>query len=259
MERIAIIGHGEAARTFIAAGLPVAAAYDIDAARRTGRAAFDDAGAVLAGATLVLSLVTAGAALDATRTCAPLLGKGAYWCDMNSVGPQTKRAAARLVAEAGAIYVDAALLAPVEPARLGVPLLVAGPAAAVARLRAAGFTDVVHAGAEIGRAAAVKLIRSVMVKGIEALTDEMMAAARAAGVVEPVLASLGANWRPKVDYNLERMAVHGVRRAAEMAEAVATLEALGVDPVMTRGTVLRQRRAGAATTGAAPAGTRAAA
>jgi 3-hydroxyisobutyrate dehydrogenase-like beta-hydroxyacid dehydrogenase len=92
------------------------------------------------------------------------------------------------------------------------------------------------------------MIRSVMVKGIEALTAEMMAAATAAGVTDEILASLdtsesAAPWRERAAYNLERMTTHGARRAAEMEEAAKTLLALGVSPVMTRGTVYRQREA----------------
>ena len=92
------------------------------------------------------------------------------------------------------------------------------------------------------------MIRSVMVKGIEALTDEMMQAAEAAGVADEVLASLDASekarpWAEKAAYNRERMATHGARRAAEMEESAKTLAALGVEPVMTRGTVIRQRNA----------------
>jgi 3-hydroxyisobutyrate dehydrogenase-like beta-hydroxyacid dehydrogenase len=140
------------------------------------------------------------------------------------------------------------VLAPVNPARLDVPLLLAGVAAgeAEAALRQLGFTSVRVVSGEIGQASAIKMIRSVMVKGIEALTAEMMLAAHAAGVTDEVLASLDASdkpmsWKDRAAYNLERMTTHGLRRAAEMEESVKTLESLGIEPVMTRGTVLRQR------------------
>jgi hypothetical protein len=89
------------------------------------------------------------------------------------------------------------------------------------------------------------MIRSVMVKGVEALTAEMMLGAQAAGVVEEVLASLDASekprpWAEKAAYNIERMVTHGARRAAEMEESAKTLESLGIAPLMTRGTVARQ-------------------
>ena len=92
------------------------------------------------------------------------------------------------------------------------------------------------------------MIRSVMVKGLEALSDEMIAAAQAAGVAEEVLASLDASWREeswrdRVAYNLERMETHGIRRAEEMEQAVLTLRDLGVYPLMTQATIVRQRAA----------------
>lgn len=206
--------------------------------------------AALAEGTLILSLVTADQAFRAAQDYAPFVLPNALWCDMNSVAPDTKRAAARIIEAAGGRYVDVAVLAPVVPAGLGVPLLVSGNAAteAHAHLLEAGFTNVRIAGREVGQASAIKMIRSVMVKGIEALTDEMIAAAEAAGVTDEVLASLDASekpwpWSERVAYNLERMRIHGARRAAEMEESAKTLLALGVNPVMTRGTILRQREA----------------
>ncbi|WP_225206097.1 NAD(P)-dependent oxidoreductase [Novosphingobium huizhouense] len=252
---IALIGFGEAGRTFAqAAGWGARArAFDIEPARR---ADMERAGVVasatekeaLRGARLVLCLVTADAALKAAQDYAALLEHGAIWCDMNSVAPDTKRAAAAAIEAAGGCYVDVAVLAPVEPARMNVPLLVAGAAAGNAAddLRNAGFANVRTVGGEVGRASAIKMIRSVMVKGIEALTAEMMLAANAAGVAEEVLVSLDASEKPqswfvRAAYNIERMATHGRRRAAEMEESAKTLAGLGVSPVMTGGTVERQR------------------
>lgn len=254
---LALIGFGEAGSTFAAAAGwgHRARGWDLLPSRRAamgdvGVIAAQSAEAALAGAPMVLSLVTADKALPAARHYAPFLAQGALWCDCNSVAPDTKRAAARAVEAAGGRYVDVAVLAPVNPARLAVPLLLAGDGAeeAEGKLRAAGFTNVRVVGSEVGRASAIKMIRSVMVKGIEALTDEMMAAAEAAGVADEVLASLDASeksqpWAARAAYNLERMHTHGARRAAEMEESAKTLLALGVAPVMTRGTVLRQRAA----------------
>ncbi|WP_068074810.1 NAD(P)-dependent oxidoreductase [Novosphingobium lentum] len=255
LHTLSLIGFGEAGSTFArAAGWEQAArAYDIAVSRRP---AMDEAGVVtcadareaLADAPLVLSLVTADAALDAAEQAASMLSTGALWCDMNSVAPETKRAAARAVEAAGAFYVDVAVLAPVNPARMNVPLLVSGSYAerAATLLRGVGFANVRVVGSEVGRASAIKMIRSVMVKGIEALTAEMVLAAEAAGVADEVFASLDASekaqgWAERAAYNIERMTTHGLRRAAEMEESARTLIALGVEPVMTTGTVIRQR------------------
>ncbi|AKH42940.1 3-hydroxyisobutyrate dehydrogenase-like beta-hydroxyacid dehydrogenase [Altererythrobacter atlanticus] len=254
---LTLIGFGEAGFTFaLASGWEDRAiAWDTDEAKR---AAMEECGVrpaasakeALDGAVLVLCLVTADQALKAAQEYAPFLPEGAIWCDMNSVAPETKRAAAQAVESAGGRYVDVAVMAPVDPARMNVPLLFAGPAAqdAMMLMRDAGFAKTRIVGEDVGRASAIKMIRSVMVKGLEALSSECAAAADAAGVFDEVMTSLDASektipWAERVAYNRERMETHGLRRAAEMEESAKTLLGLGVEPVMTRGTVELQRRA----------------
>ncbi|MCB2066664.1 MAG: NAD(P)-dependent oxidoreductase [Erythrobacter sp.] len=256
--RLALIGFGEAGSTFArAAGWGgTACAYDIDPARE---AAMADLGVrpaaspaqALAEAQVVLSLVTADAALAAARAYSPDLPAGALWCDMNSVAPHTKRMAAAVVEAMGARYVDVAVMSPVDKL-MAAPLLLAGPHAAEAQaaLVALGFTNVRVAGDTVGRASAIKLCRSIMVKGLEALTAEMVMAASQAGVLGEVLASLDASekpqsWSQRADYNLDRMLLHGRRRAAEMHEAAAMITDLGISPMMTENTVNWQEGLGA--------------
>lgn len=202
-------------------------------------------------AAAVLSLVTADQALIAATSAAPHLRTDALWLDMNSVAPDTKRAAAVAIDAAGGRYVDVAVLAPVQPQRRDVPLLVSGPhaTAGAAALAALGFGAIRIVPGGVGRASARKMIRSVMVKGLEALTAEWMLAAEAVGITDEAIATLNASWPSidwgaQADYNLDRMMVHGVRRAAEMEEAVKTLDALGTGSSMTRATVRRQRAIG---------------
>ncbi|MBO9499913.1 MAG: NAD(P)-dependent oxidoreductase [Novosphingobium sp.] len=254
--RVALVGFGEAGETF--ARSPgwrgEARGWDVLPERRAlmapaGVQTADNVADALADRAFLLSLVTADSALDAARDYAPLLPEGALWCDMNSVAPGTKREAAAAIETAGGRYVDVAVMAPVDKG-MAVPLLVSGPHALAAQplLEALGFTNIRVVGDEVGRASAIKMIRSVMVKGLEALTWECAAAARAAGVFDEVMASLDASekatgWAERVAYNRERMETHGLRRAAEMEESAKTLQGLGVEPVMTRGTVALQRQA----------------
>lgn len=256
---VVLIGFGEAGSTFAGAGdwRGRGAAYDVDARRTAAMAALDimpsdTLADALIGSSLLLSLVTADQALAVAQDAAALLPPGAIFCDMNSVAPQTKQAAAHAIEAAGVHYVDVAVMAPVDPARLAVPLLLSGARAgeAKARLAALGFTNSRVVGDDVGRASSIKMIRSVMVKGIEALSAECVLAAAEADVLDEVLASLDASekarpWALRADYNLDRMLVHGTRRAAEMEEVVKTLEGLGTGAAMTRGTVVRQHMIGA--------------
>ncbi|MCC5989670.1 MAG: NAD(P)-dependent oxidoreductase [Pararhodobacter sp.] len=252
---LALIGFGEAARAFVAgfgnnrpAQLQSFDRKTTMAATRAGiEAAFGAHGVTgapgpaeaLAGAQLALCLVTADQALAAASAAAPHLPRGCWWFDGNSCAPQTKQQAAEIITRAGGRYVDMAIMAPVHPGGIEVPICLSGPDAdtAAAVLRSLGFSPQ-PVGAQVGAASAIKMIRSVMIKGIEALSAECFLAAHRAGVEAQVLASLGAsdpalNWPARGAYNLERMLLHGARRAAEMREAVRTLQGLGLPAGMS--------------------------
>jgi 3-hydroxyisobutyrate dehydrogenase-like beta-hydroxyacid dehydrogenase len=258
---VCFLGFGEAAQTFAGAAgwRSPARGYDIKtdiadlaAAKladfaRCGASASPTVADAVKDAGLVLSLVTADQALEAAHAAAAHIASGVLYFDMNSVAPATKQAAASAIEGRGGRYVDVAVMSPVRPAALATPLLVSGPHAdlAMMALRALGFTSVAAAGAEVGRASLIKMVRSVLIKSVEAVSAECLLAAHAAGVVDEVLDSLGPEWAARLDYNLERVLDHGERRAAEMEEAAHTLRDLGIDPVMTAGAILRQRELGA--------------
>lgn len=262
--RVSFIGFGEAGQAIASglrdAGIEHIAAWDILFPGTAGlplRAAAQTMGVRMALSAadavretdMIISAVTAASSADAARSAAPhLIGKP-YFLDINSVSPGRKQETAGLLGE-GARYVDVAVIAPIHPARHRTPLLIAGPHAEevspLLRELEMQFTVV---GRETGSAAAIKMIRSVMIKGIEALTLECFLAASRAGVLEEVTASLKNNyptldWTKIADYNLERMASHGERRAAEMEESAATLRELGLNPLMVDSTVRLQREMG---------------
>ena len=263
--RVSFIGFGEAGQAIAAGlretGIERIAAWDILFPEPGGarlKAAGESMGVRLANSAadavaetdMIISAVTAASSLEAARSVEPHLIGSPYYLDINSVSPGRKQATAKLLG-GKARYVDVAVIAPIHPARHRTPLLIAGPhAEAIAPLLRELEMQLSIVGAETGRAAAIKMIRSVMIKGIEALSLECFLAAARAGVLEEVTASLKNNY-PTLDfskiaeYNLERMASHGERRAAEMEESAATLRELGLDPLMVDSTVKRQREMGA--------------
>ena len=202
-------------------------------------------------ADIVMSVVTADQAATAAALAARHLPQGALYLDMNSCAPTTKLMAANSIENAGGIYVDVAVMAPIEARGHETPMLAAAPdpEAVAARLAAAGLHPR-FVGDEIGRASTIKMLRSVMVKGIEALTAECFRAAVKAGVADEVAHSLDASqtdmgWAAQAAYNMERMTAHGIRRAAEMREVAKTLRALDIPPAMTTGTIAWQDDMGA--------------
>ncbi|HEV7631905.1 MAG TPA: DUF1932 domain-containing protein [Steroidobacteraceae bacterium] len=205
------------------------------------------AAAALRGAKLVVSAVTTTASRDVARDAAPYLAAGQIFLDLNSVSPETRRGNALLIEASGASYVEAAVMAPVPPQRLRVPMLLGGPRAAelAPALNALGL-NVEAVAATIGVASAIKMCRSILVKGLEALTVESLLTARRYGAEDAVLASLaksypGMDWDGRLpDYLISRVAEHGRRRAAEMREVAETVAATGMAPLMADATAARQ-------------------
>lgn len=266
---IALIGFGEAASAFlkgwrqalpairphvydIKTDSPVSAvrAAKLEDYRHWAVEACDTSVTALDGARIVFSLVTADQAHAAALAAARVLPAGTLFLDGNSCSPGAKRLSAKAIEAAGGRYVDLAIMAPVHPALHKTPLLVSGPHAetALGALARLGMVaEAVEGG--IGAASSIKMVRSIMIKGLEALVAECMLSARLAGVETPVIASLdktfpGFDWAGRSAYMLERVMTHGIRRAAEMREVAATVTELGLDAGMVRATVGWQQAIG---------------
>ena len=249
LTRIAFIGFGEAGgilgSALAAKGVQVSM-FDLrrDLLREKARAAnvrvADSLKSALDGAQLVVSAVTADADLEVAQAAARCLRPHQVYLDINSVSPATKQHAQACIEAAGAQYVEAAVMAPVPPYGLAVPMLLGGASAAriAPQLNALGFRA--RAVAErIGVASAAKMCRSVMIKGIEALTVECLRGARHYDAESIVLESLAQTFgKMRSDagvpgYLVSRVAEHGRRRAAEMREVAQTLREAGVTPFMS--------------------------
>ena len=263
MHAVALIGYGEVGRILAedlrAAGVQVRA-WDTalaDAGRADALRAHagahgvvlgGDAAQAVAGAALVISAVTASQTLAAATACSGALGSGAFFLDLNSASPDTKRQAADVVDAAGARYVEGAVMTSLPPHRLAVPLLLGGPHALAleAPLQALGFAARFH-DARLGVASATKMCRSVVIKGMEALMVESLAAARHYGVEDAVLASLaetypGIDWQAQGSYFFQRVIEHGRRRGEEMREVARTVAEAGLEPWAAEAIARRQTR-----------------
>jgi len=253
--KIAIIGFGEVGTRFskelVATGLKDVTVFDIllsDPVVRQRMAATAKANGVSIAysaveaardAKIIFSAVTATSAYDVAIQAGGYLQPGQIFVDLNSVSPSTKRKDAVAVEKSGAAYVEAAVMSPIQPYGIKVPITLGGRASAEVKelLGATGMKLTVGVD-EIGRASALKMCRSVMVKGFEALAAECLLAARLYGVEEEVLESLqrsypGLNWEEFAGYKIGRLLEHGRRRAAEMRESAETVAEAGITPVMT--------------------------
>ncbi|MGB9067214.1 MAG: DUF1932 domain-containing protein [Candidatus Acidiferrales bacterium] len=260
--RIALIGFGEAGgilgHDLAARGLEVSTydlLFDAPASREAlllkARGSTVRAAENLADATrdaqLVISAVTASSALGVAVDLAQLLGSGQVFLDINSVSPATKQKMADHFAKSPAHFIEAAVMAAFPPQRLKAPILLGGSHAAgdAPHLAAIGL-HVSVASERIGVASAVKMCRSVVIKGLEAIAVESMLAARRYGAEDAVLKSLAATfpdmgWQEELpDYLISRVAEHGRRRAEEMREVAQAVRDVGIDPRMAEAIADRQ-------------------
>ena len=261
---VAVIGFGEAGSCLCEGwGLSNVSAFDIKqlgdallAAEKVAQMSAagviigDDAASIANGTNMIFSTVTADQAYAAASAVAKAIKPGAYYFDLNSCAPSTKQKNAALISGAGGFYVDVAVMATITPKYHQTPMLVSGEHAeqAIALMLALDMKPV-HVPGPVGRASTIKMIRSIMMKGIEALTAECFTAACKAGVADQVAASLDASqtkegWKAQAAYNMERMTTHGIRRAAEMREVAITLDDMDIDGFMTAGSINWQENFG---------------
>jgi 3-hydroxyisobutyrate dehydrogenase-like beta-hydroxyacid dehydrogenase len=188
---------------------------------------------------LVISAVTASNTLAVAQEAAPFLRPGAVFLDLNSASPGTKQQAAALVDARGAHYVEAGVMTSVPPYGIRVPMLLGGAKAAdLAQLFTGTWgLDATPVSEQLGVASAIKMCRSVMIKGLEALVIESYATARQYGVEDHVLPTLvetfpSIDWSQQGAYFFSRVVQHGKRRAEEMREAANTVREAGFAPLM---------------------------
>jgi 3-hydroxyisobutyrate dehydrogenase-like beta-hydroxyacid dehydrogenase len=192
-----------------------------------------DAAAAVDAADVVLSVNSAKVALEVAQEAAAALGPAAVYADLNTAAPALKR---ELTALIGRRFADVALLGPVPAKGIGTPALASGPGAQAFAEALGPFAMPVRVVSDqAGDAAAMKLVRSVFIKGVAASAVESVAAAEAAGhgdwLKDEIAAVIG---RSLLDRLLAGSRAHAARRVDEMEAAAELLRELGVEPRIAR-------------------------
>lgn len=260
--RLGIVGYGEVGKIFAlglkpqvaqvaawdlkfaqAAAAPVEGAH----AQQHGIRACSSMQEMCEASDLVISAVTASNTLAVAEEAARFIRAGSVFLDLNSASPGTKRKCAAAIEARGAHYVEAGVMTSVPPYGIRVPMLLGGArAAALAPQLAAWGMDAKAVSEKLGVASAIKMCRSVMIKGLEALVIESYTTARAYGVEDHVLPTLqetfpSIDWSEQGAYFFSRVVQHGQRRAEEMRESANTVREAGFEPIMAAAIAARQQ------------------
>lgn len=253
---IGFVGFGEAgsniAKGLKSAGLTQIFAFDINpdkvryGAEETGTPLVESNRVLAESAEILFSTVTCARAKEAAEQTAPFLKPHHMYADLNSVSPALKQEIDKVIAASGAGFVEAAVMSPVPPHGHRSPMLLGGKAAPAFKEVMTPFGMRLQVISEtVGTAAATKMFRSIIVKGLEALMLECVLAASPYGADERVFSSLsesfpGIDWQRLANYMVSRVVVHGERRAREMEEVAETLRSMGIEPVMAAAAAQRQ-------------------
>ena len=259
--RLGLVGYGEIGSTLGAglrgAGLESIACYDKYAfegpyadliqarAKEAGVTLVRLNGDLAEAADLIVSVTPGAASLESADAFAPVLTARHTFLDFASATPKIKRTVAQKLEATGAVLGDGSIE--------GTPLhgysmrmLSSGPAGERVRdLLVPWGMQIEFTGPVLGTASGIKIIRSVLIKGIEALTDEMLLAAHQYGIDEVVLASasktLARPWMDTVQSLTPSGVIHAKRRAEELEMSADAVADAGVEPIMARAVAERLR------------------
>lgn len=260
--RIGLVGYGEVGKIFGRAlverrvawvgtwdrllGEPAQAPAMRAHATGAGVAPMGSFAALLEQAEVVISAVTASQAHAVAVEAARAIRPGTWFVDLNSASPGTKADSGRLIDGAGGRFIESAVMTSVPPYGIKVPMLLGGVhAQALQALLAPLDFNMEVVADRVGVASAIKMCRSIVIKGLEAIVVESFTTARHYGVEERVLASLHEtfptlDWEQQGAYLFSRVAQHGKRRAEEMREVAVTVREAGLEPYMAAATAERQ-------------------
>jgi 3-hydroxyisobutyrate dehydrogenase-like beta-hydroxyacid dehydrogenase len=252
-QRIGLVGYGEVGKIFsggLESRVEAMGAWDLKyaaaATREAERAHAAQAGVTAHGSMrelceasdFIISAVTASNTLAVAEEAARHIRPGTLFLDLNSASPGMKQRAAAAIDAAGGAYVEAGVMTSVPPYGIKVPMLLGGSRAAeLASLLQSWEMDAKTVSEKLGVASAIKMCRSVMIKGLEALVIESYSTARAYGVEDHVLPTLqetfpSIDWSQQGAYFFSRVVQHGQRRAEEMRESANTVKEAGFEPLM---------------------------
>lgn len=249
--RIGVFGLGEAG-SLIAADLAAAGvmttSYDpAEVITPEGVKRVPDPAAAVADADIVIALTAGEDAMTAIKQALSQIPASALYADFSTNTAAAKKDMGEIAAGHGMAFVDIALMGTVPGKGLRTPALASGNGAA-------RFVEIFSKlGMPVGRvsdvpgdAATRKLLRSVMMKGLAGAIIEAMRGAEKAGCSGWLWENL-ADEITRADEKLLARLVHGTekhakRRLHEMEASAALLKDLGIEPVITTGTVESLRR-----------------
>jgi 3-hydroxyisobutyrate dehydrogenase-like beta-hydroxyacid dehydrogenase len=175
----------------------------------------------------------------AAASALEFLSRDCVYVDVSTGSPESLRQSAAAFEAAGRSFVDTAIMGAIALTAARTPVLIAGRDAGRARevFALMGAPVKLLDGGTPGDAVALKLLRSVVIKGLECLSIESLTAAEQLGIRDrlfEVLSDVDASpFAELMEALVTTHIVHAERRMHEMEDSTAQLRALGFDAAVT--------------------------
>ncbi len=190
---------------------------------------------------VIFSAVTPVAGLVVAKAVVQYLQADQIYADLNSCTPNLKKQSMAVIQESGASYVDVGVVGGISIQGHKIPCLLCGDkAAALEMLMSPYGMNMKVVDGPVGTAALIKMLRSVVLKGIEALMLEMFMAAEEYGLQDTMMDSIAAtfnkgNFEKYSDMLMSTHGLHAGRRSDEVQMILETIKEVGVAPHVTEG------------------------
>ncbi len=208
-------------------------------AEAAGVSLVDSNEAVARQADILIAAVPSKATLAACGSVAGVLRPDQILADVSSASPRIKSEVWETVRASGVQFCDAAMLGALPIDRNHVSIVASGNGAQAFHDAMTPYGMRIQVvGDRPGDASAIKLIRSVFMKGYAALLYEMLAGGEAYGVSDRVIASIGGMldktpFAESIDYHIVSTAIHAKRRGGELDGSIEMLDDRGLRHTMT--------------------------
>ena len=261
--KLGFIGFGEVgfemAMGFKSEGLDRVLAYDVmqgdsvygplirERVQNSGVALISSPEEVIKNVDVIIVAVPGSKTLQTAKDIVGFFDEHKLYVDVSASAPETKRAVWETVKTSGAKFVDAAMLGSLPQYKHKVPTLISGNGSdELLRLMTPYGMALDKANDNPGDATAIKLVRSIVMKGLPALLMEALEAASAMKIEEVVLKSLAETMNScTFEVTMNRLvtgtAVHAERRGQEMVNVIEMLNTLNIKPTMSQATFERHK------------------
>ena len=198
-------------------------------------------GEAVKDADIILSINYTSESKAIAKEVLPHLKSGSVYCEMNTSAPSTKKEIESILHSANIQFVDLAIMAPVPPKGIKVPLLASGGGAKLlTELFSPYSLNLSVLSEKTGDAAGRKLLRSIVYKGVAAVICEAMEAGEQFGLedyIKTQINSIIGDNDALIDHFVKGSRTHAKRRMHEMEAVVSMLEGENLSAFMSEGAV----------------------